>query len=87
MIKDVFKRAFGVRDVLCDRVRDAAVELSRAAKDLRENVSVHETAPDPLASVLSSMWNNHEYQKYALNLVDSNAPQGVETRLNRAVGS
>lgn len=60
---NVLRRVLGFEDGLCNRTRRAAEELSHVASELRSKVAIHERAPDPFASVLSTVWNNHEDRK------------------------
>lgn len=65
----IIKRWLGHEDGLCAQVRHAAEELHKTASELRASVAIHEKAPDPFASMLGTMWNNHENAKF-MNGID-----------------
>ncbi len=71
MTLSIIKRALGFSGGLCDRVRSAAVELRMVAKDLQTSVAIHQRAPDPFGSVLSTMWNNHKFETFNGGGVDT----------------
>lgn len=71
----LIRRALGFENGLCDRARRAADELSRIASELREKVAIHERAPDPFASLLGTMWNNHGDQKFFGSGIDEGKSQ------------
>lgn len=69
-MRNFIKRLLGMEDGLCAQVRDAAIDLSKTANDLRRNVEFHEQAPDPFASMLGTMWNNREIERFPHGSVD-----------------
>ncbi len=71
----LIRHALGFENGLCDRARRAADELSHIASELREKVAIHERAPDPFASLLGTMWNNHEDQKLFSGGIDDGQSQ------------
>lgn len=71
----MIRRALGFENGLCDLARRAADELSHTAHELRAKVAIHERAPDPFASLLGTIWNNHEDQKLFARDVDDGQTQ------------
>jgi len=69
-MRNLIKRLLGLEDGLCAQVRAAAVDLSNTASDLRRSVAIHEQAPDPFASMLGTMWNNREIERFPYGSID-----------------
>jgi len=89
MTVNVVKRMLGMDGGLCDQVREAAHDLASTARALRATVGTYNRAPDPFTALLTSVWNNHEFAKFAENAVDSSHAEGVGPRpiSYRALGS
>lgn len=60
----IAKRMLGLDGGLCDQVRVAAADLTKTARQLTRTVTSYERAPDPFTALLSSVWNNHESEKF-----------------------
>ena len=67
----------GYRDGLCDKFRQAAEELTNSAKTLRAELDSYKKAPDPFGELLSTMHNNHEFEKFSEPPVDTGTKPGV----------
>lgn len=56
--------AVGYRNGAYSRFVQEADELIAAARELRTAVEAHKEAPDPFSNLVSSMFNNHEFEKF-----------------------
>lgn len=76
-MKNIGKKILGMEGGLCDQVRAAAAELTKVARDLRSTVNSYGRAPDPFSSLLTSVWNNHEFVRLHERGVDGAGSYGV----------
>ena len=79
MILKFFSR-LGFRGGLCEQFERAVDELTHEAKALNSYIEVHKRAEVPFASVLSTMWNNHQWAKFIEHPVDGGNGSGVRKR-------
>lgn len=75
--------AVGYRRPGINKFMHAADELHRVANELRSELEAHKETMDPFGNLLSSMYNNHEFEKYAEHLVDTGTKPGAQASPNR----
>ena len=62
--------AVGYRNGQYSRFVHETGELISTARELRAELEVHKEAPDPFGSLLSTMHNNREFEKFSDHAVD-----------------
>lgn len=69
--------AVGYRNGEYSRFVQESDELIGTAKQLRTELEAHKKAPDPFVNLVSSMFNNHEFEKFLERPVDIGTKAGV----------
>ena len=77
MLLRKISEAFGIRDGLCSRFNREADELINTARALKKDLGDYRKASDPFGALLSTMFNNHEFEKFPERPVDTGTKRRV----------